>query len=296
MAYSIFKSVPSYKQVSLHPDFLTTAQLYLIDFSKLVVLRCLNNQVNERVDDVIISRINNDLVTPSDLKHFSTWDTQSLFFPKRKEDFIDAYNNFYQRHFSLYEKGDKLHLLNWNLLSDKNKLNECRFFVDGKYNIVNTQTIDYDWLYEQDYFLAQRLADKVATNRPYSPNAIIRLFEKLPRQEVHRLESVAYYIEATLASPFVSDAVAPKALREFSKKKSLRFSINYVISFEELESLPPVTTLKLIDKIVSIGNVEPLKNINEEQLGLLLFSTSLRYNWLVSTTLKKYKALIGEQT
>ena len=258
----------------LSPTDLTIEQLNKIQFEKLIDLL----PRDERIGSIVA-----DKIPAVKLKSLIALKDTTI-----SKDIIMAYNTRLRIDKSSLDQTyhyDRNYIIKWDLLDDENKIAEITNWSNGLISCVNTDTMDYKWLYGYDEELAKITVDNIVKNqtRSYSShNILFPLIKGLPKEELNRVfptikekfnKDIFIYI---LSNPAAKEEWVLAALRIIAKKNTSP-EILANITKDILDKLPTITRLEVLENIVRNRNKDCIKNISEDDVKTLVFSSTMKY-------------------
>lgn len=278
---------------------LTESQLAKIEFKKLAEF-CSSDSRVERIigDKLLTENIKNIEV----LKKFSEDDVKKMSY------LLDKYNECLRvrktevdAQVSGYYYYRRENFYFYNLLDEENKLTEYNLWLTDEPSIIDVSKIDYEWLYEKDSFLAERILLKVFGRNIKEYNkeaAIARAVSSAPKDTIIRYADYIYENHGSKTIHMLSNKHTPKKLlikifRDWAGRKKVP-NIDVYIHKDVLAALPSVMRLSALETFLihkRRGEVEFVDIESEEELHELLFGTSLRYNSRVQAVVNKFRII-----
>ena len=279
---------------------LTEEQLNKLNFPKLIEFLPQDPRVEKIAGDKLLTVALKELgniknLTQEELKdkfYFKTKYNEALSI--RNKEINDQTNYYYYRN----------QLVFWHLLNDDNKKEEIKQWATGSASVVDEYNIDYKWLYENgekeiaDQTVLKSL-NKLSSYDYRNKDRIKNIVFNLPKEkylawlpEIFKRDK--YSFVQTLTNPYTPKEYVITALRAASKMTHPpKVSVN--ITNEILLSLPPITRLEVIEKIVSQGRAKddlPFTEIKTaEDLKQFLFSAITRHIDRVNIVVEQFKKL-----
>lgn len=281
----------------LNPNDLEDWQLEKISIKKLTEIA---------VNDSRAEKILGDKLIKCELDELSALDRLEKTDIKK----LDYLRNKYNECIKLREKEiDKASVKNyyrcmrsnyifWNFLNDSNRAKELFRWTNSDKSIVNSNEIDFDWLYKKysylgDLAVKKMLKDNKHSRRPGS--SVVTMIKNLPKELLEKHVELLFNCDKALYAHALSNVNMPreyiiKALRGISGKKRLP-AINVTLTKSILEDLPTIMRLGVLESLMlhSRSNITFEDIETSEDLETLLFGSTIRHNERVSRVLKTFK-------
>lgn len=280
----------------LGPEDLSEQQLKKIDFIKLIEFTSQDSRAEKIAGDRLME------CGVEDIRRLDKLKEQEL---KKLPYLISQYNKcIRQRSKELEEESNKNYSITrtsyvmWQILDKSNKAVEFTRCIDGLPSVVETNKIDYLWLYDNYNWLADQIVEKVLKDSRRRSTAAVRLVKTLPEEPTKKYIKRIFECDRSIFAHALSNEHTPhdyivKALREIAGKKRVP-ALKVTLSKSMLSELPPVMRLKVLESLLLYmrsGKVSFSDIPNEEELKPLLFGTAIQYNSRVQYVVKRFKYL-----
>ncbi|KKM69029.1 hypothetical protein LCGC14_1454970 [marine sediment metagenome] len=280
----------------LVPKDLNEEQLKKIEFVKLIEFANQDPRVEKIIGDKLMKCGVEDIKTFDKLKNE---ELASLPYAMLQ------YNKCIRQRSAVLEEDEKKNYsisrssyILWPILDKSNRAKEFARWIDGKPSIIETNKINYPWLYDNYGWLANQIVEKVLKNSNYDINAAIRLVKNIPEKPTEKYIARIFECHRDIFAHALSNEFTPrnyivKALREIAGKKRVP-GVRVMLDKSMLLELPPVMRLKILESLLIYmrnGKLSFSDITNEEELKPLLFGTAIKYNARVQTVVKRFKYL-----
>jgi len=258
-----------------------------IKFEKL--LECMDN--DPRIPHVVASRmLSEDVESVKYFRHIS-------------EDIVKKYPNVIAVYNRYLEKNDakvsssygRSHLVLWHMLNETNKKIEIEKWINGSNSIINENTIDYEWLYDKYPDIAERLMEqmwKQESRYKWQQSGIKHMIRSIPKHyikdvmdRVFKSTNKDLHLEA-LGNPYLSEKHTVMALKVAAKRTHIP-TIKATINKKVLETLPTITRLEVIEKLVQ--NRTEIQDIKDkDEFKMLFLGSIMRYPQRVEYVVNRF--------
>lgn len=276
----------------LSPTELPTELLKSINIEKLMEFI----SIDHRVPSIISEKLLSGELTTDNVLYLMRNDTSIL---KKYPNIVFAYNKFLEKNANTINSGyfyNRSRIIVWDMLNTENKKIEVSNWVNEKRSIINPSSVDYNWLYDNCPEVADDLVEKIWKDRfGYHPSCNTKfrhMVTTIPAQKIEDVMSRVFesknkdFIMESLGNPLLSESRTTKALRIYANRIAVP-KVNAKISKSMLETLPPITRLNAMEKLVH--NLGILDSISEDEFRVLLFGSVVRYPRRVEVAVKIFK-------
>lgn len=275
--------------------------LYKIRIDKLFEIFKHNYYKDDRLHKIISSRILNENI---DRISYIYYIPENII--KQYTDILSEYNKYIRVNYASINKTNtfsRARVIRWNLLDDKNKINEIVRFSNGKVSSVGSSNIDFEWLYEK-YPCADIIIESIFDSfdkHEISPSVMGEIIKKIPERKMEYAMKRMFKNKNKYKSLYawaienknIPKKYIGKALRAICKRKEF-VDIAVPLTKDILEELPSITRLNLLEKLIYDNNKSIVKLKNEDELRALLFSSIIKYPKRVECVVSKFKYLWRE--
>jgi hypothetical protein len=259
-----------------------------IKFEKL--LECIED--DPRVPHVIAARIlDEDVEKIKYLRHIP--ENTILKFP----GIISVYNRFLEKKSKSIDKVyGRSHVVLWYMLNEQNKKVEIERWINKSNSIISENTIDYEWLYKVYPETADKLIEQIwkqENEYRWRQSGIKHMIRSVPE---HRIKDVMERVFkstnkdlhlAALGNPHLSEDHTAKALRVAAKRVNIP-NIRATITRKVLESLPTITRLEVMEKLVM--HKAKIKDIKDkDEFKMLFLGSIMRYPSRVEYVVNRFE-------
>lgn len=190
-------------------------------------------------------------------------------------------------------------IIQW--LDEANIQIEIKNLLDGKESIIDKSNIDYDKAYGLFPVETSEMINKIIAT---SGHGMSRLIETAPESKINEIfemiakDSQNKSIANMLSNPKCPEKLIPTALRAIGKLSVYKVpSIKITITIEHLKSLPTITRLNTLERILQAQQdykftMQTIKSADE--ISNVLFSSSIRYPDRVSSVVKQFESILNK--
>jgi len=298
MAYSRWRSSASSEWgelFGLTPADLTDEQLDKVSFRKLIELANQDTRVEKVLGDKMLK------ATKEDLEHLARLEDAEV---KELPYLVSQYNKCLRERGPVLEKekskkyyDNRSDYVFWRLMNKSNKGKEFARWIDGKDSIVDSDKIDYEWLFQSYPWIADQVVNKILKGATgYNKNSAIRMVCNLPEEPTKRYVEQICEKDKSIYVHLLSNRYTPrkniiKCLREVAGRVRVP-KLSVELDKSMLLELPPVMRLKLLESLLihmRSGHVKFTDISTEEELKPLLFGTAIKYNSRVEQIVRRFK-------
>lgn len=277
----------------LTPADLTDKQLKKISFRKLIELAGQDPRVEQIVGNKILK------ARREDLEHLSRLEDDEI---KLLPHLLSSYNKCLRERGTILDKQKSKSYYNrrddyvfWKWLNNSNKAKEFSRWMDSESSIIDTNQIDYSWLYTTYPWLADKVTEHILTKYKSSATRLVINLPEVPTKKyVNRILECdrSVYIHL-LSNKFTPREHIIKCLREIAGRVRVP-ALNVELDKSMLLELPSVMRLKLLESLLihmRSGHVKFSDIDNEDDLKPLLFGTAIKYNARVEYVVRRFRFL-----
>jgi len=280
----------------LTPEDLTIEQIKKIKFTKLLEIANQDSRVEKIIGDRIMKCEISDLESLDRLEQDEIDSLPYLVSQYNKcvrERSKDIEKKISEGYYHRREK-----YIYWNWLNKSNKAKEFSRWLGKEDSIIEENSINYSWLYNNYPWLADKITEKILSkaSNAYNQSAAIRLVVNLPEAPIKKYVARIFEAPSSISMHLLSNQYAPrdyiiKSLRAIAGKKRIP-KLNVTLDKSMLLELPSVMRLNLLESLLihmRSGHVKFSDINNEDELKPLLFGTAIKYNSRVQYVVNRFR-------
>jgi len=283
-------------------ESLTYEQLRELSFHKLMEFL----EADSRIEKIAAEKLNK--LGPKKFEIFLYFEHSNML---KYKFLMTTYNDVLRTRRKTFDS-EKYHyhrtsFIHWGLLDESNRHYELQRWIDGKPNTLDSDGIDFSFLYKTYPDIAQKTVDKVIKQcNSYSQNSLINLIHTMPNsavkyvsQKIFELPDKTVWLSVLQGDDKIPEEYIVKALRVAAKRTRVG-KVSAPITKSILTKLPTIMRLEALETLLfNSSNSRSIKFTDiktEDDIKELLFGSLIRYSNRVGRVVGLFKRFYIKDT